>query len=62
MVIALGGKIITGPLRGQKGILYAEVDAKQAVTAKRDLAISGHYSRPDIFYSVLICTHKAQSS
>ena len=49
MVIAPGGKIIAGRLRRQKGILYAEVDAKQAVIAKRDLDISGHYSRPDIF-------------
>lgn len=48
-VVAPGGEIIAGPLRKEKGILYAEVDASAAAIAKRDLDITGHYSRPDIF-------------
>ena len=48
-VIAPGGEIVEGPLRNEKGILYAEIDRKQAATAKRALDITGHYARPDIF-------------
>lgn len=48
-VIAPGGKMVAGPMRKEKGILYAEVDAASVGIAKRDLDITGHYSRPDIF-------------
>ena len=48
-VIAPGGKIVAGPMREEKGILFAEVDSKAAVHAKRALDVAGHYSRPDIF-------------
>jgi nitrilase len=49
VVIAPGGKIVAGPLRQDKGLLYAEVDPQQAVNAKRALDVAGHYARPDIF-------------
>ena len=49
VVIAPGGKIIAGPLRRDKGLLYAEVDPQQAISAKRALDVAGHYARPDIF-------------
>jgi len=48
-VIAPGGEIVAGPMRKEKGILYAEVDSKRVGISKRDLDITGHYSRPDIF-------------
>jgi len=48
-VIAPGGEIVAGPMRREKGILYAEVDSKRVGISKRDLDITGHYSRPDIF-------------
>jgi nitrilase len=48
-VIAPGGQIIAGPMRNEKGILYAEVDLKRVAISKRDLDVTGHYSRPDIF-------------
>jgi nitrilase len=48
-VVAPGGAIVEGPMREQKGILYAEVDHKRAAAAKRALDITGHYARPDIF-------------
>lgn len=48
-VIAPGGEIIAGPMRQEKGILFAEIDSKRVGIAKRDLDITGHYSRPDIF-------------
>ncbi|MEJ2553857.1 MAG: carbon-nitrogen hydrolase family protein [Gammaproteobacteria bacterium] len=49
VVIAPGGEIIAGPLRRQEGMLFAEIDATRAATAKRALDVAGHYSRPDIF-------------
>ncbi|MFO7704816.1 MAG: carbon-nitrogen hydrolase family protein [Halopseudomonas sp.] len=49
VVIAPGGKIVAGPMREEKGILFAEVDSNYAVNAKRALDVAGHYSRPDIF-------------
>ena len=48
-VIAPGGDIVAGPMHQEKGILYAEIDPEQASRAKRDLDITGHYSRSDLF-------------
>jgi len=48
-VIAPGGEIVAGPLRKEKGILFADVESQRAALSKRDLDITGHYSRPDIF-------------
>lgn len=48
-VIAPGGEIVAGPLHKEKGILYATVDTERASIAKRDLDITGHYARPDLF-------------
>lgn len=49
VVVAPGGEIVAGPMRREKGILFAEVDAKRVGISKRDLDVAGHYSRPDIF-------------
>ncbi len=59
-VIAPGGEIVAGPLRKEKGILFAEVDARRAGVSKRDLDVTGHYSRPDIF--TLTVEARAQSA
>ena len=48
-VIAPEGEIVAGPMRKEKGILYAEVDPKRVGIAKRALDVAGHYARPDIF-------------
>jgi nitrilase len=49
VVIAPKGGIVAGPLRQEKGILYAEIDCAKVATARRSLDIVGHYARPDIF-------------
>ena len=49
VVIAPGGEIVAGPLRNQKGLLYAEIDARRVAPSRRTLDVAGHYSRPDIF-------------
>jgi len=49
VVIAPGGEIVAGPMHNEKGLLFAEVDARRVGSARRDLDVVGHYSRPDIF-------------
>jgi len=49
VVIAPGGELVAGPMRREKGLLFAEVESTRAVIAKRALDVAGHYSRPDIF-------------
>ncbi len=48
-VVAPGGEVVAGPMHQEKGILFADVDATSVARSKRDLDITGHYSRPDIF-------------
>jgi nitrilase len=49
LVVAPGGKIIAGPKHQEHGILFAEIDLQEVASARRDLDVAGHYSRPDIF-------------
>jgi nitrilase len=49
VVVKPMGTIAAGPLRREKGILYADIDQEVARQARRSLDICGHYSRPDIF-------------
>ncbi len=49
LVAEPGGRIIAGPLDGEPGILYAEVDADRARASRRSLDVAGHYNRPDVF-------------
>jgi len=49
VVIAPGGEIVAGPMRREKGLLYADVDPERAASAKRALDVAGRYARPDVF-------------
>jgi nitrilase len=49
VVVKPTGSVAAGPLRREKGILYAEIDREAARRARRSMDICGHYSRPDIF-------------
>jgi nitrilase len=49
VVVKPTGSIAAGPLRREKGILYAEIDREAARRARRSMDVCGHYSRPDIF-------------
>jgi nitrilase len=48
-VIAPGGDLVAGPMREEKGLLFAEIDSARAALSKRTLDVAGHYSRPDVF-------------
>jgi nitrilase len=49
IVIDPKGEVTAGPMRKEKGILYAEIDASQVGIARRSFDVVGHYARPDIF-------------
>jgi nitrilase len=48
-IIGPDGDILAGPLIGEDGILYAEIDPRQAQLARQQFDPVGHYSRPDVF-------------
>jgi nitrilase len=48
-IISPLGEVIAGPLYGEEGILYADLDMGEIVKAKVDFDVVGHYSRPDVF-------------
>jgi len=53
-IIAPNGKLLAGPIEGEEGILYADLDFQQIIAAKRMFDVVGHYSRPDVFsFSVM---------
>lgn len=43
------GDLLAGPLEGEAGILYADLDPDEIVRAKFDFDVTGHYARPDVF-------------
>ena len=42
-------KLVAGPLSGELGILYADLDLALITHARRSLDVAGHYARPDLF-------------
>jgi len=49
VVVAPGGEIVSGPMREEKGLLFADIDSNRVAASKRALDVAGHYSRPDVF-------------
>jgi len=43
------GELIAGPLDSKEGILYADIDLREIIAAKRRFDVVGHYARPDVF-------------
>ncbi len=43
------GDVLAGPLRGEEGLLTAEIDLDELVRARYDFDVVGHHSRPDVF-------------
>lgn len=48
-IISPLGHVLAGPLYGEEGILYAELDMGEVVRGKIDFDVVGHYNRPDVF-------------
>ncbi|KAA9019007.1 carbon-nitrogen hydrolase family protein [Niallia endozanthoxylica] len=47
-IIAPGGSILAGPLKGEEGILYADIDMQMIADMAHWHDATGHYSRPDV--------------
>lgn len=43
------GEILAGPLRGEEGIVHAELDLDDLARARFDFDATGHYARADVF-------------
>ncbi len=43
------GECLAGPLNGEAGILYADLDRSEIARGKFDFDVVGHYARPDVF-------------
>jgi nitrilase len=52
-IISPSGMELAGPLFGEEGILYAELDLGEVARAKFDFDVVGHYARPDIFRLII---------
>ncbi len=52
------GFYIAGPLKDKEGILYAEIDKTEILSAKRTIDAIGHYSRPDVLSLRLNKSHQ----
>jgi nitrilase len=48
-IISPMGEVLAGPLYGEEGILYAELDMAEITRSKLDFDVVGHYARPDVF-------------
>jgi aliphatic nitrilase len=48
-IVAPNSKVIAGPLGGEEGILYADIDLEDVVLARLRYDYAGHYNRPDVF-------------
>jgi nitrilase len=48
-IIGPNGKLLAGPLEAKEGILYADINLDDIISAKRMFDVTGHYSRPDVF-------------
>jgi nitrilase len=48
-IVGPDGQILAGPLEAEEGILYAEINLQEIITAKRMFDVAGHYARPDVF-------------
>ena len=49
IIVDPSGSVLAGPLTGETGILYAEIDAAQGRVSRLEFDVVGHYARPDVF-------------
>lgn len=49
VIVSPLGNVIAGPLFGEEGILYADLDMGEITRSKVDFDVVGHYARPDVF-------------
>jgi len=47
------GDVIAGPLYGEEGVLFADLDLGEVARSKIDFDVVGHYARPDVFQFIV---------
>jgi nitrilase len=52
-IVSPMGEVLAGPLYGEEGILYADLDMGEVVRSRFDLDVVGHYARPDVFQLII---------
>lgn len=52
-IISPLGEVIAGPLYGEEGILYADLDLGEVARGKFDFDVTGHYARPDVLQLIV---------
>ena len=48
-IVGPDGTVLAGPLIGEEGILYADIDLDRVRQERHEFDVAGHYSRPDVF-------------
>ncbi len=48
-IVGPDGTVLAGPLIGEEGILYADVDLDRVRQERHQFDVGGHYARPDVF-------------
>jgi nitrilase len=43
------GALLAGPLRGEEGVVSADIDVDSIAAARASFDVAGHYARPDVF-------------
>ncbi len=49
MIVGPEGDVLAGPLQGEEGIVYADLDAGRARASRHQFDPVGHYGRADVF-------------
>jgi nitrilase len=52
-IISPLGDVLAGPLYGEEGILFADLDLGEIARGKIDFDAVGHYARPDVFQLIV---------
>jgi nitrilase len=53
VIVSPQGELVAGPLEGEEGILYTQIDPREARGSRSSLDVAGHYARPDVFELVV---------
>jgi Alpha/beta hydrolase family len=53
------GRVLAGPLTGEEGVLYAEIDTTRAQISRQQFDPVGHYSRSDVFRLIVDTSPRA---